>query len=265
MATTLNPTACGELRQSKIEMSGTSAWRDGQPQIGDNTASVLANNNSDTRSQGIYCLFDHSLGSSITVTDIRFMIMSFDVSSISDTSGGVELKIFGNTNSATGNPSGGTSDGIQGWFVKDNGMSSTTAVTDSDWGELYSDDGPPTLMTDTLTSWNVGTSTPNTFTLNAAAKTIVQDENLFQIAIGHKFWYDNWIANPPFAYASVGGNSPNGDNDFTTIAGVYHGFGGSQAAYKPQLVIADTAPTTGPIKIGAGAKFKIVSGKFTIG
>ena len=40
---------------------------------------------------------------------------------------------------------------------------------------------------------------------------------------------------------------------------------GTYAAYKPQLVIPDGAPSTGPIKIGAGAKFKIISGKFTIG
>tara|TARA_A100001201_G_scaffold52961_1_gene52074 strand:- start:289 stop:1086 length:798 start_codon:yes stop_codon:yes gene_type:complete len=251
MATTLNPTACGELRQSKINMSNTAAWRDGQPQIGDNTASVLANNNADIRNQGIYCLFDHSFGASTTLTDIRFMIMSFDVSSISDTSAGVELKIFGNTNSATGNPSGGTSDGIQGWLVKDNGMSSTTAVTDSDWGELYSDDGAPTLVTDNLTSWNVGTSTPNTFTINSTGRTTIEDEDLFQIAIGHKFWHDNWFGNPPFAY---GNNSPNGDNDFTAIAGVYHGFGGSEAAYKPQLVIADTGDPILPTDI------KIVGG-----
>ena len=253
----LNPTACGELRQSEIDTSGTGAWRDGQPQLGDNTASVFANNNADIRSQGIYMLFGYG-GATITLTDIRFMIMSFDTSTISDATG-AELKIFGNTNSTTGDPSSHSTNGIQGWHVKDNGMSSTTGITDSDWGELYSDAGAPTLMTDNLTSWNVGTSTPNVFTLNSAAKTIIEDEDLFQIAIGHKFWHDNWIGNPPFAF---GNNSPNTDNDFAAIAGVYHGFGGSQAAYKPQLVFPDAViPSVYKLKSG---NLTLKGGSFTI-
>ena len=259
---TLTATVSGRLRQSQFAfVSGGTAWRAGQPQLsgGSNTAS--ATNNQDTDSQGLYMLFSYS-GATISVTDIRFQIISFDVSSISSIPASAQLKIFGNTNSATGNPSSHSTDGIQGWAIKDNGMASTTSVSAADWGEIYAS-GPtaPTLLTDNLTSWNVGTSTPNTFTINSAGRTIIGNESLFQICIGHKFWHDNFDANPPFAH---GNNSPNGDNDFTAIAGVYHGFGGSQAAYKPTLVIPDTVPGTGPIKIGAGAKFSISSGKFTI-
>ena len=260
---TLLPTVSGEIRQSKVVIgaSGGGAWRTGQPLFDTTAANVF--NNYDIRTQGLYCLFSH-ISANSSATDIRFMMMSFDTSAISDATG-AQLKIFGNTNSQTGEPSSHSTNGIQGWHVRDNGMASTTEVSTADWGELYSlvDPYTPTLMTDNLTSWNVGTSTPNTFTLTSAARTIIEDEDLFQIAIGHKFWIDHWSSNPPFDHASSGGNSPNGDNDFSAIAGVYHGFGGSEAAYKPQLVIPDPPPTLGSVKLN-GAKIQIVSGKFLI-
>ena len=142
-------------------------------------------------------------------------------------------------------------------------MASTTDVTTSDWGLLASaeasDNYMPTKYTDNLTSWNTGTSTPNTFTLTAAALSAIGSEDNFQIAIGHKFWWDSAYSNPPF----TAGNSPNNDDDFTAVAGLYQGFGGSYAAYKPQLVLPDAEPNVGPVKLD-GAKLQVISGKFLI-
>ena len=263
MATTITPDGAGFVRQSVTAFSSEAAWFNGQPLI-DSTAG-LAYNDLGRSTSAIYCLFANVGGT--TVTDIRFPLMSFDVSGISEAPESAELKIFGYSNSGTGDPSSHSSNGIQGWAVNYGGaMASTTSVATSDWGKLASavasDGYMPTKYTDNLASWNTGTSTANTFTLTSAALTAIGANDNFQIAIGHKFWWDSAYSNPPF---SIGG-SPNGDSDFTAIAGMYFGDDdGTYAAYKPQLVIPDGAPSTGPIKIGAGAKFKIISGKFTIG
>ena len=258
---TILDTVGGFLRQSVTAFSSTAAWFNGQPLI-DSTAG-LAYNDQSRSSQSIYCTFADVGGT--TVTDIRFPFMSFDVSGISEAPASATLKIWGYSNSETGEPSSHSTNGIQGWAVNYGGaMASTTSVATSDWGRLALGVSPymPTKMTDNLTTWNTGTSTPNVFTLTSAALTAIGANDNFQIAIGHKFWWDSAYSNPPF----TAGNSPNGDSDFTAIAGMYFGEGdGTYAAYKPQLVIPDGAPSTGPIKIGAGAKFKIISGKFTIG
>ena len=259
MATTITPDGSGFIRQSVTAFSSEAAWFNGQPLI-DSTAG-LAYNSQGRNTSAIYCLY--SIVGGTSVTDIRIPFMSFDVSGISSAPASAELKIWGYTNSETGDPTSHGTNGIQGWKPT-GGMASTTSVATSDWGTLATGVSPymPTKYTDNLTSWNVGTSTPNTFTLNATALSDIGSDNNFQIAIGHKFWWDTAYSNPPF----TAGNAPNGSSDFTTIAGMYFGAGdGTYAAYKPQLVIPDGAPSTGPIKIGAGAKFKIISGKFTIG
>ena len=106
----INPEGMGELRESEINMSDTNAWRDTMPWYPPFEAGS-ATNNADRRSQGIYCLFDHSIGASTTLTDVRFTLMSFDVSAISGVTS-AELKVYGYSNSSTGNPSSHSSNGI---------------------------------------------------------------------------------------------------------------------------------------------------------
>ena len=79
----LNPTGMGELRESEVDYSGTDAWLDSLPRTTGEGSAGLVYNSQDIRSQGIYMLFDYA-SATITVTDIRFPLMSFDVSGISD-------------------------------------------------------------------------------------------------------------------------------------------------------------------------------------
>ena len=258
--TIITPDGTGELRQSVTDMSGTDAWFDGQPLV-DTTANAFSQNPG-RRNQGIYCLF--SIVGSVSVTDIRFPLMSFDVSGISSAPTSAQLKIWGYDKDGTGNPSSHSTNGIQGWAVNYAGgaMASTTQVTDSDWGKLASaeasDNYMPTKYTDNLASWNIGTSTPNVFTLTSAALTAIGANDNFQIAIGHKYWWDTAYSNPPF----TAGGSPNGDSDFTAIAGMYHGMDGNYEAYKPQLIIpAEKSP--GKLNILSG-NITLKGGSFTI-
>ena len=243
------PDGSGYVRQSVTAFGSLAAWFNGQPLI-DNTAG-LAYNNIGRNAQSIYCTY--AIVSGTSVTDIRIVFLSFDVSSITSAPTSAQLKIFGYSNSGTGNPTSHGTNGIQGWKPT-GGMASTTSVAIADWGTLATGTSPymPTKYTDNLTSWNVGTSTPNTFTLNATALSDIGSDNNFQIAIGHKFWWDTAYSNPPF----TAGNSPNGDSDFTAIAGMYFGAGdGTYAAYKPELVIPDTGDPIPPtdIKIVGGS------------
>tara|TARA_B100000902_G_scaffold303551_1_gene291688 strand:+ start:2888 stop:3682 length:795 start_codon:yes stop_codon:yes gene_type:complete len=261
---TILDTVGGYLRQSVTVFSGTGAWFNGQPLI--DTTAGIAYNDLSRNTSAIYCTFGH-VGSA-TVTDIRFPFMSFDVSSISSAPASGELKIWGYSNSGTGNPTSHSSNGIQGWGPTYGGaMASTTSVATSDWGKLASlvdaDDYMPPKYTNTLTSWNVGTSTPNTFTLTSAALTAIGANDNFQIAIGHKFWWDSGYDNPPFA----SGNSPNGDDDFLAIAGLYFGRGdGTYSDYKPQLVLPDEGDPSFPEKrcISKGGLLSIKSGRIII-
>ena len=199
---TILPDGSGFLRQSVTAFRSEAAWFNGQPLI-DSTAG-LAYNSQGRSTSAIYCLFANVGGT--TVTDIRFPLMSFDVSGISEAPESAELKIFGYSNSGTGDPSSHSSNGIQGWAVNYGGaMASTTSVATSDWGKLASaeagDGYMPTKYTDNLASWNTGTSTANTFTLTSAALTAIGANDNFQIAIGHKFWWDSAYSNPPFSIA----------------------------------------------------------------
>lgn len=247
----------GYVRQSKTDFSGTSAWFIGQPLV--DASAGLAYNSQGRNAQSIYCTF--AIVGSATVTDIRFPFMSFDVSGISSAPASATLKIWGYSNSTTGNPTGHSTDGIQGWAPDYGGqsMSSTTSVAITDWGLLAAGTSPymPTQLTDNLTTWNTGTSTANTFTLTAAALSDIGSANNFQIAIGHKYWWDTAYSNPPF----TAGNSPNSDSDFTAVAGMYFGFGdGTYAAYKPQLIIPD-----GPVEVISPTDIKINGGSVTLG
>ena len=85
------PDGSGYVRQSVTVFSGLGAWFNGQPLI-DNTAG-LAYNNIGRNAQSIYCLY--SIVGSASVTDIRIVFLSFDVSSITSAPTSAELKILG--------------------------------------------------------------------------------------------------------------------------------------------------------------------------
>lgn len=265
----INPEGMGELRESEINMSDTNAWRDTMPWYPPFEAGS-ATNNADIRSQGIYCLFDHSLGSSLTITDVRFTLMSFDVSAISGVQSAT-LKVYGNTNSATGNPTSDSSNGIVLAKVlstdADGGMAASDSVAVGDWDVcMGASTTAPELMATKLTSWTVGTSGTNDFVLNSAAIDYINDLNNFQVFICHQFVIDHFLDIIPFAH---GNNSPNGDNDFTAVAGLYHGFGGSQAAYKPVLsystgVAAGKPPPKFFTKV-SGGNVKVMGGNVKVG
>ena len=128
----------------------------------------------------------------------------------------------------------------------------------SDWADLGNGASQPPLLSDVLTSWNVGTSTANVFTFNATGLNLINTTDTFQISICHKFWYDFSVTTHPFAH---GNNSPGGDNEFSTQAGAYYGMG-DDATYKP--FITTSGPAGLSFKINTGAKIQVSSGKFLI-
>ena len=77
---TILPDGVGHIRQSKTVVGSNAAWFNGQPLV-DGTA-ISAFNNIGRSSNAIYCLF--GIVGSVSVTDIRFPLMSFDVSGISE-------------------------------------------------------------------------------------------------------------------------------------------------------------------------------------
>jgi len=241
----LNPTIAGRLLNAGLDFSGTDAWVEMMPHT-DSTASQASSADS-KRSETIQAIFGYA-GATFTTSDARCLIMSFDSSGISEAPESATLKIFGHTNQGTGNPSSHATNGILG--LKTTGMASTTSVATSDWGDIDLSGAGPTLYTDTLTTWNiVGDSTEyNIFTLNSTALTDMADNDTFQIAIFHKFFYDHYDSDPPFAY---GNNSPNGDNDFTAKAGAYFL---SEVDYKPVLSYTAAEFTT----------LKVLSGNLTL-
>lgn len=272
----LNPTGMGELRESEVDYSGTDAWLDSLPRTTGEGSAGLVYNSQDIRSQGIYMLFDYA-SATITVTDIRFPLMSFDVSGISDAQSAT-LKVYGNTNSGTGDPSSHSSNGIclaHHWDgnvsvsspTLNGSMASTTSVSTADWqycvgvadnnsDGTYDAYAAPKQLATALSSWNVGTSTPNTFTLNSDGIAAINTYNNLQVYLCHKFWIDHFMDDVPFAY---GNYAPDGTNGFSAIAGLYHGFGGSQAAYKPVLSV-----TTTPAVVIPPTDVKLNGGKNTI-
>jgi len=231
----LNPTIAGRLLHGALDFSGTDAWVEMMPHT-DSTASQASADDS-KRSEAIQAIFGYA-GATITTSDVRCLIMSFDSSGISGTPSSATLKIFGHTNQETGDPSSHATNGILG--LKVTGMASTSAVTTSDWGDIDLSGAGPVLYTDTLATWNiVGDVTEhNIFTLNSTALTDMADNDTFQIAIFHKFFYDHYDSNPPFAW---GTNSPDGDFDFTATAGAYFL---SEVDYKPVLSYTVVEPTT---------------------
>jgi hypothetical protein len=251
----LNPTIVGRLLNTGLDFSGTDAWVDAMPHT-DSTAGQASADDS-KREECIVSIFGYA-GATVTTSDVRCLIMSFDSSGISEAPASATLKIFGHTNQVTGQPTSHATDGILGLKVTD--MASTTSLATSDWGDIDLSGAGPVLYTDTLTTWNiVGDATEhNIFTLNSTALTDMANNDTFQIAIFHKFFYDHYDSNPPFAH---GNNSPDGDDNFSVTAGAYFL---SDADYKPVLsyVATDTDPSI-TLKVLSG-NLTIKSGKLTI-
>jgi len=244
----LNPTIAGRLLNTGLDFSGAGAWNEIMPHT-DSTAGQASATDA-RRTQCIVSIFGYA-GATVTTSDVRCLIMSFDSSGISEAPSSATLKIFGHTNQQTGDPAGHATNGILG--LKTTGMASTTAVTTSDWGDIDLSGAGPVLYTDTLATWNiVGDSTEyNIFTLNSTALTDMVDNDTFQIAIFHKAFYDYYDSDPPFAY---GNNSPGSDDSFSAQAGAYFL---SEADYKP--VLSYTAATTVEL-----TTLKVLSGNLTL-
>ena len=244
----LNPTIAGRYINTGLDFSGTTGWTTAMPHTDSTSNSATTADNH--RAQTIYTIFGYA-GATVTTSDVRCVMMSFDSSGISEAPASATLKIFGHTNQETGQPSSHATNGILG--LKVTGMASTTAVTTSDWGDIDLSGAGPVLYTDTLATWNiVGDATEhNIFTLNSTALTDMADNTTFQIAIFHKFFYDHYDSNPPFAH---GNNSPNGDDDFSAAAGAYFL---SEADYKP--VLSYTAAATAEL-----TTLKVLSGNLTL-
>ena len=249
----LSPTITGMIRNSHVNFSDGFAWRDHLPLLDSTGTSVTDDAN--FIQEGLYSLFGYIGNANITTSDTRVIAMSFDTSAITSAES-VKLRIWGHTNSGVGDPNGGSNSGmVVVQFAS--ALGSTTSLATSDWGKLDNSSSQPTLLSDTLTSWNTGTTTPNTFTLNSTAISAINSGNTFQIAVCHRFFYDFSVTAQPFAFGS---NSPNGDNDFTAIAGAYIGMGDDDT-YKPVLSIA--GPHTQFLTIKSGI-MNLKGGSFTI-
>ena len=246
----LNPTIAGSVKQSKTSIAtGGLAWTNGQPY---NDSTGTATFTGVSNQQAIYTLFGY-VGASISATDIRITLLSFDTSDITSTPASATLTIYGRVNSGTGNPSGHSTDGI---LCLKTTMGAADGIESADWGRIDLDGDGPTTYSDTLTSWNVGTSTPNTFTFNSNALADMTNNDTIQIGITHKFFVDHYDSNPPFAH---GNNSPNGDDDFTATAGAYW----SDATYQPKLNYTMPSPKMGVVHLNSG-KMTLSSGKFSL-
>ena len=251
----LSPTVVGQIYKAEGDFSGTNAWLNHLPII-DGTASTV-DFNDNFKTNAILCNFEYTLASQ-TVCEVRHTFMSFDTSAISGQESAT-LSIYGNTNSGVSD-SGFGSHSTDGVVIV--GLSSALNATDSlstsDWADLGNGASQPPLLSDVLTSWNVGTSTANVFTFNATGLNLINTTDTFQISICHKFWYDFSVTTHPFAH---GNNSPGGDNEFSTQAGAYYGMG-DDATYKP--FITTSGPAGLSFKINTGAKIQVSSGKFLI-
>ena len=246
----LNPTVAGHLKQIKAVLGGSSAWNIAMP-FSDATASSTDTDDSDI-DQSIRLIFGHIAGGSST--EIRVLIMSFDSSGINRVPDSATLKIYGKTNTTTGDPtSHSDTNGILG--LKTTGMNATDSLATSDWGDIDLSGAGPVVYTDTLTTWNkVGDSTEyNTFTLNSTALSDLATNNTFQIVFVHKFFYTHYDSNPPF----TAGNSPDGNDEWDATAGAYVN---NIEAYKPVLSYVTFLPG---MRVSSGTAI-IKSGKLTI-
>jgi hypothetical protein len=227
----LSPTIVGRLFNSNTQFSSANAWGLAMPHT-DSTGTTSTTSTGETGALNV--TFGY-LSSTISVSDIRVVVMSFNTSAISSAPDSATLKVFGKTNTQTGNPSGHSTDGILGLKTT---LGATDSLENADWGRLDLSGAAPVLYTDTLTTWNkVGDSTQhNTFTLNSTALTDIGDNDTFQIAIAHKFMYDKWDTQPPFGFPNA---APNSDNDFSAQAGMYFE---TEDDYKPVLTYQVPGP-----------------------
>ena len=242
----LNPTIAGRQIQVRFTFSGAPfLWSAAMPDVDAIGSGASTTDGSQPKTIQMHWVYSNA---SVSATDIRVLMMSFDTSGISEAPESATLKIFGHTNTATGNPAGTEPDGILGLKVL--GMAATDSLAAADWGAIDLDGDGPTLYTDTLTSWNkVGDSTEhNILTLNSTALTDIGNNDTLQIVILHKFLYDHYDSNPPFAF---GNNSPDGDNEYLAAAGAYFGSVSGEAAYKPVLSY-NAAPILNTIKLNSG-------------
>tara|TARA_B100000287_G_scaffold286264_1_gene269863 strand:+ start:2491 stop:3255 length:765 start_codon:yes stop_codon:yes gene_type:complete len=241
----INPTIVGSLRASVTDFSSDDAWDNTIP---DTLTTATATYTGDYNSNAIYTLFG-LYSATISTTDLRYTIMSFDTSGISDTPDSATLKVYGYNNSATGQPSSHSTNGIL--CLKTLMAAPGAGIASGDWDGVELSGTGPVVYSDTLTSWNVGTSTTNDFTLNATALSDMSSNSQFDILVVHKAFYDWYDNAQPFAWT---GNSPNGDNDFTAVAGMYW----SDATYQPVLTYTAAAGTPVP-----NTTINVESGKIT--
>jgi len=244
----LNPTIAGRIFNLSTSFGDAAGlWSSKMPHT-DSTGGNggTADGHQDLTIQVITTYYAETIGG----FDVRVLMMSFDTSGISAAPESATLKIFGKTNQQTGNPASHATNGILGLKVL--GMAATDSLAQADWGAMDLDGAGPTLYTDTLATWNiVGDSTEhNILTLNATALADMTNNDTIQIAIAHKFVYDHYDSNPPFAF---GNNSPDGDDEFTAGAGAYFGSVSGQAAYKPVLSYnVASVPILNTIKLNSG-------------
>ena len=248
----LSPTVVGNIYNVVVDFSDVNAWRDHLPMINGTADQVDFNDN--FRTNALMCFYDYTAASQ-TVAEVRLTLMSFDTSGLSDVESAT-LSMYGHTNSATGDPTGHSTDGIVVVGLS-SAMNATDSLSTSDWGDLANGVSQPPLLSDNLTSWNVGTSTANVFTFNSTALNLINTTDTFQIAICHQFWYDFSATAQPFTF----GNAPDGSNGFGVLAGAYYGMGDDDT-YKPFMTT--TGPSGLSFKINSGAKVQVSSGKFLI-
>jgi len=254
----LNPTIAGRMLNIGTSFGGAAGlWSSKMPHTDSTGGAGVSDGHQPLTIQTITTYYAETIGG----FDVRVLMMSFDTSGISAAPESATLKIFGHSNVATGNPDSHATNGILGLKVL--GMAATDSLTQADWGAMDLSGDGPTLYTDTLATWNkVGDSTEhNILTLNSTALTDMGNNDTLQIAIAHKFFYDHYDSNPPFAF---GNNSPNGDDDFTAGAGAYFGSVSGQTAYKPVLSYTATTTTLPSGITVKGGTFTLNGGTLTI-
>jgi len=237
---TLNPTVCRRIKIIKMDYAGTTSWDNHIPDTATSADSV--NSEESHNVTAIYFSFGYA-GATITLAEARNTLMSFDTSGITSTLDSATLTVYGHTNTAT------DSEGI---ICLKTTLASTTSIEVEDWGRIDLGGAGPTVYTDAVTDWEGGTATANTFNFNSTALTDMVDNDEFQLVIVHKWFYDNYDANPPFAF---GNNSPSGTDQHGKGAGMYYL---TDASYQPVLTYSAAAVTPPP------SRFNIKSGKVTI-
>ena len=250
----LYPTIAGRILQTGLSFGDDDAWSDLMPDADSAATAISTSDGAQYRTIMVDCGYNED-GSSLGV-EIRSLLMSFDTSGISSAPDSATLNIYGHTQVDTGT-AGHSTNGI---LCLKTTLAATDALETSDWGRIDLSGAGPTLYSDTLTNWTLGTDideynhkpSKNTFTLNSTALTDIGNNDTFQVAVVHKFMYDHYDADPPFAF---GDNSPEGDDGISHQAGAYFI---AEELYKPFISIPEEPK--GNINIGSG-EIKLSGGK----